>query len=556
MKRQPLLDHRGRPVETAALRDEVARPSFGSVRSPLTGYPADGLNPQRLAAILREADAGDAVRYLELAETIEERDMHYLGVLGTRRRSVSQIDITVEAHSDAAEDVSRADMVRSWLKRDELADELFDILDCLGKGVSFTEIIWDTSEGQWVPSRLEWRDPRWFRFAEADLTTPQMLGDQGQRLPLPAFKFVFASIKAKSGLPLRSGLARVAAWGWMFKAYTQRDWAIFTQTYGQPLRLGKFGPEASEADRETLFRAVANIAGDCAAIVPRSMEIEFVETGSVGATADLYKARCDWLDQQVSKAVLGQTATTDAIAGGHAVGREHRQVQQDIETADARALSAILNRDLIRPWMQLNFGPLPGYPRLRIARPEREDLAVLAQAIAPLVDRGLRIEQSAMRDRFGFEEPAAGAAVLHPATGSEGASEGDEEGQGAPPAAAPPRTSKIKRNPGEIKRGEAPPGVETAAQAQRPSAARSGDDAQDDDPAGFLADRLATEAAPAMEAMLARLEVMIGAAGSMAELREMLLAGFPDLDAGDLAALIARAMLAAEYAGRLDAAGE
>jgi phage gp29-like protein len=113
MARQPqLIDQWGNPVQPSTLTTEVAAPTLGGVRSPLTGYPADGLNPQRLAAILREADAGDPVRYLELAETIEERDPHYLAVLGTRRRAVSQLEITVEAASDAAEDVARADMVR------------------------------------------------------------------------------------------------------------------------------------------------------------------------------------------------------------------------------------------------------------------------------------------------------------------------------------------------------------------------------------------------------------------------------------------------------------
>ena len=44
-------------------------------------------------------------------------------------------------------------------------------------------------------------------------------------------------MKAKSGLPLRSGLARIVSWAWMFKAFTQRDWAIFAQTFGQPVRV-------------------------------------------------------------------------------------------------------------------------------------------------------------------------------------------------------------------------------------------------------------------------------------------------------------------------------
>jgi phage gp29-like protein len=77
-------------------------------------------------------------------------------------------------------------------------------------------------------------------------------------------------IRAKSGLPIRSGIARLATWSWMFKAFTQRDWAIFTQTFGQPVRVGKYPAGATEEDKDTLFRAVANIAGDCAAIIPES----------------------------------------------------------------------------------------------------------------------------------------------------------------------------------------------------------------------------------------------------------------------------------------------
>src|SRR5690606_631381 len=111
------------------------------------------------------------------------------------------------------------------------------------------------------PARLERRDPRWFTF-DKDGTTPLLRGGESgneQDEPLPAFKFIDLSIKAKSGLPIRSGLARLATWFWIFKAYTLRDWAIFTQTYGQPVRIGKYHAGASKEDRETLYRAVANI---------------------------------------------------------------------------------------------------------------------------------------------------------------------------------------------------------------------------------------------------------------------------------------------------------
>lgn len=520
----PLVDQYGRPLRRELLTREIAGPSITGVRSPLSGYPADGLTPGRLADILREADQGEPLRYFELAETIEERDLHYAGVLQTRKRSVAQLDITVEAASDDPEDVRRADVVREWLKRDELADEMFDMLDAVGKQISFTEIIWDTSAGQWQPQRLEWRDPRWFTFARRDLTTPMMRGGiDGTQVaaPLEPFKFIVTRIKAKSGLPVRSGLARLAAWAWMFKAYTQRDWAIFTQTYGQPVRIGKFHEGATKEDKATLFRAVANIAGDCAAIVPQSMEIEFVEAKNVTAGSDLYERRADWLDRQVSKAVLGQTGTTDSKQGGLGDGgnKVHEGVREDIETADCKSMSAAINRDLIRPWMDLEYGPGRGYPRVVIARPRPEDLKQLTDSLGVLIPLGLKVQASEVRDKLGLAEPDPAAELL----------------QQAPAASAAPAPVPAAR-----------PAI--ALQSAEPVGAAH--------PAQQIADRAAKAAEPAIGAMVDTIETMLGKAQDLGEFREMLAGAFGDLDTAQLAEAIAGGLAAAHAAGRSDLSQE
>ena len=521
MARNPqLLDRFGRPVQRAILTQEIGAAQIGGVRSPMTGYPGDGLNPARLARILREADGGDPLRYLELAETIEERDLHYVGVLGTRRRSVAQIDITVEAVSDKPADVELADMVRDWVARDELAEELFDILDAIGKGVSFTEIVWDTSSGQFWPARLEWRDPRWFRY-DRDGVTPLMRDAQGDQ-PLAPFKFVTAVMRAKSGLPIRSGLARSVAWAWMFKAFTTRDWAIFTQTFGQPIRVGKYHPGATAEEKSTLFRAVANIAGDCAAIIPEGMLIEFVEAKGTASSTDLYERRANWLDQQVSKAVLGQTATTDAIAGGHAVGREHRQVQADIERADAKALSAILNRDLIRPWIDLERGPQETYPRLIIARPEVRDVKGIVESVRALVPMGLRVEGSVMADLLGLPDPDKGAEVL---------------GKPAEPKPGPEAT------PGEP--GAAKADQDEAGEPERQAVERARRDPQD-----RLADDAEAVAGAAMDAMLDQVRGLVEEVGSLAELQARLLELEPGLSTDALAGRLRMALVFADLLGR------
>lgn len=525
-----LVDQYGQPLRRELLTRDIGGPTLAGVRSPIAGYPANGLNPTRLANILTEADQGEPMAYFELAELIEERDLHYAGVLATRKRSVAQIDITVEAASDDPEDVRRADMVREWLKRDELADETFDMLDAIGKQISFTEIIWDTSEGQWRPERLEWRDQRWFRFDRATLRRPMLRGGVDgttEAEPLPPFKFITTQIKAKSGLPVRSGLSRLVSWAYMFKKFTERDWAIFTQTYGQPVRLGKFASGATKEDKATLFRAVANIAGDCAAIIPDSMQMEFIEAKNVSAGADVYLARADWLDRQVSKAVLGQTTTTDAIAGGHAIGREHRQVQEDIETADCKSLSAVLNRDLIRPWMDLEFGPDGrGYPRLVIARPKAEDVKQLTDSLQVLVPMGLRVEVSEIRDKLGLGDPAPDAEILR-----------------APAATPAPGPAATPRLP------------EPAAPAL-PAIALHATETATPHPAELVAARMQGGAVAAVGDMVATIETMLAKAGDLSEFQAMLSSAFGTLGGAQLASVLAEGMAAAQAAGRADLADE
>lgn len=519
-----ILGPDGQPARREVLTREVAGPTLSGVRSVLSGYPSDGLTPGRVAAIMREADQGMPLRYLELAEIVEERDLHYVGVLGTRKRSVAQLPIQVDAASDDPLDVEKADMIRNWLLRDELQDELFDVLDAIGKGVSYTEIIWDTSMGMWQPERLEWRDPRWFNFDPLDGRTPLLRTETGD-VPLPAAKFITAQIKAKSGLPIRSGIARLACWNWMFKSFTLRDWAIFTQTYGQPIRVGKYGANASPEEKDTLFTAVANIAGDCAAIIPDTMLIEFIELKNSNASADLYLKRADWLDQQTSKGVLGQTATTDAIAGGHAVGQEHRQVQADIERADAKAVSAVLNRQLVRPWIDLQYGAgtTKAYPRLRIGREDVKDIQAIVTALKELVPFGLRVQKSDVADMLGFPDPDAGADVLTPPA--------------APAAPVLP--------PGAPPAGPIP----VALQAAFNAAAQPAGDAVDVAIDAILAD----EGWEAMVApMIAGLEPKLAAATSAEDATRILALHFQGMGVEALAEKLAQAAFAARLAGEAD----
>lgn len=406
-----LRDWMNHLVNSTSLRDMVAGPRIGAVRQVISGHPAEGLTPQRLSSILRAAAEGEPEAYFELAEDIEERDLHYAAVMATRKRSVAQLPITVKAASDSPAHKDHAALVQTWLDTGILRSALFDMLDAIGKGISIMEIDWQVQGGHLQPRKLIWRTQRWFTFDPQDGET-LLLREGVSGVALPAHKFVVHRHKTKSGLTIRSGVARVAAWAWMFKSFTVKDWAIFVQNYGQPIRIGKYGRGATEAEKDVLWRAVTGIAGDCAAIVPREMLIEFHEVGSKSSSTDMYERRADWLDRQISKLVLGQTTTTDAVSGGHAVSQEHRLVQEDIERSDAGDTAGTLNEQLIPNIVAFNFGPQDAYPTIHIGRPDEVPLDAFAEAFAKLAPQGLTASASYMRDRMGIPAPKDGEDLI------------------------------------------------------------------------------------------------------------------------------------------------
>jgi phage gp29-like protein len=548
-----ILDQYGRPMPPAAsLRREVARATLAGVRSAVSESPAAGLTPGRLAAIHRDAAEGEGLSYLELAEDIEERDLHYAAVLGTRKRAVAQLPITVEAASDDAEHQKHQALIEDWVETGVLEEALLDILDAVGKGFSVCEIMWRTDPGEFWPEKLIWRTQRWFtvdRETRDQILLRDLAAIPG--VPLAPHKFLVHRHPQKSGLILRSGLARLASWGWMFKAFTMRDWALFVQNYGQPMRVGRYGPDSSEADRETLWTAIANIAGDCAAIIPKSMEVEFITGLDLKDGSDLYERRSDWLDRQISKAVLGQTTTTDAVGGGHAVAKEHRLVQEDIERADARLLSTTITRQLVQAIIAFNFGPQKRYPRLRIGRPDEVPLAEWTEALSKLIPQGLRVEASQVRDRLGLSEPEDGAEVIERAAaaggqpgapGVPGATPGPEAasrpGAGGGPGATPPKTDQ----PDTAASGDPTREALTRLRTLLAAAPASAEHVEQ------LTEQLAGQAQGTLAALTAQVRAEIDAAVDLPDLADRLTR--LQLDPRALAEAMGAAMAVAHLAGR------
>lgn len=430
MADSPILDHNGQPFKKKELSTEVANASLTGVRSVWNyGSEAEHLSPERLARILRDAAEGEADAYLTIAEEMEERDPHYGSVLGTRKRALSGLPVMVEAATDDTHDVKLADAVRDLVRRPEFGDMVDDLLDALGKGYSVVEINWDTKRQPWEPrTRNErqangewrereaytWRDPRFFRYDREQGQQLRLIdeSDMLNGIPLPPHRFIVHRPRLKSGLPIRSGLARLVAVAYMCKAYTVTDWMAFAEVFGMPLRVGRYGPGAQPEDIQTLINAVANIGTDAAAVIPESMRIDFEAPGSAQGGPDMFLKLAEYLDKQISKAVLGQTASTEGTPGKLGNDDAQDDVRMDILKSDARQLSNTLNKYLVRSFIDLNWGPQEQYPRIEVQATDPEDITALIDNVTKLLPFGLKVERSVMADKLGLPDPEDEADLL------------------------------------------------------------------------------------------------------------------------------------------------
>ncbi|WP_028008650.1 DUF935 domain-containing protein [Solimonas flava] len=405
-----IVDMYGEPYDQAELTRELPQASLTGIRQVWQGTVAGGMTPEQLTAVLESSIGWDPTNYLRLAEDMEEREGHYYSVLGTRKLAVESIDVIVEAASDDAADVKIADAVREMMALDCVDQSRADLLDALGKSYSVGGIRWDTSEKQWQPMAIEYMDPTWFMFDRATLRELRLRdeADPINGLQLKPARYIVHRPRLKSGLPIRNGLARIAAFAFICKAYALKDWLAFCEVFGMPVRVGKYGANASAKDVATLRRAVANIGTDAACVIPESMKIDFVESAKGNGGADVFERLCNYLDRQMSKIVLGQTMTADAQSTGLGSNNAsvHNEVRGDIRDADCKQLATTYQHYLVKPFVDLNFGPQKKYPKIIIKQPDPEDLKQLTDSLAALVPLGLEVEQSVVRDKLGLPDPA------------------------------------------------------------------------------------------------------------------------------------------------------
>ena len=422
-----ILDQYGKPYTKPETR-EIAPATLGGWRYYMANTVADLLTPARLVSLLREAEQGNILHQMELFEAMEERDARLSGLFTQRKAGVTSCEFALEPGDDSsaslrardfcaallpAPDGKRLGRIQSW------SDRLRDLLDAVAKGFACLEILWETSQRQWLPSDLKFRPQRWWTL---DLVDRQklLLRDVSAPLGLPVnpFNFILHRHNALSGSLQRGGISLACARPFLVRNYALRDWLQLAELCGIPVRLGELPPGATQEDADLMWRALTSLGSAAAGMVPAGGKITFADAARASSDGAMFDQLRQRAGEEMALAVLGQTFTGGGGGEeGHTLGfsgRVHEAVRFDLVDSDARALDETLNRQFFGPITLLNFGPEVAAPVYRTLVEEPVDLQRLATSVSTLVSVGLRVPAKWARRKFGIPAPADGEEVLAP----------------------------------------------------------------------------------------------------------------------------------------------
>jgi len=398
-------------------------------------YPATSLDPEKIESVMREATLGIVYRYADLCEQIRQRDAHLRSVDHGRRAAVANKPFLVLPKDDTPLAGAVANYLRAVVDDiDGFSSSIYSVLTSNCDGYGAGELVYQPGarrfpgiDGKAVmvrglfPRRIPWVHGKHFRFQQDNRDVPLLDLGAGRYTDLVPGKFLYHRCMG-DGISTMRGYIRSVVWLHFLKHASLRDWGIFLHLYGIPQLYGALDKDLwnDAANRALLEKAlVAYGTGESAPILPSGMEIK-VTPGPTPSAVEAHKALCGYCDSSISKAVQGETLTTEmGGTGSYNASETHAQTKHDVIQGDAVTMAEDVRSDIFRPAVEINIDALalalhtpPDEIRAVVSRcafetdretsPEARQRIMLAYAKA-----GVRISVSQIREENNFRAPSS-----------------------------------------------------------------------------------------------------------------------------------------------------
>jgi len=348
-------------------------------------------------------------------------DSHVIGEVRSIRGSFRSHEYRlVPGNEDDPASMAARDFIEDWMKGfqpNEVADwmEIFwQMTSSIFTGYHAHEIVWEHSDGQYLPAQILDRPGRRFRFdawsAPLLITNANLYGEK-----VDPYQFLvarhMATIVNPYGIPLLSS----CFWPWTFKTGGWRYFVKYCERHGLPWPFAKYPQGLPQEEQDALADALANMLEAGYVMAPDGTGLELLTPKSSGS--DLPQASLiDMCNREISKALTGQSMVGELHNTGARAASETAFKRQDAIHNSDREIAVSGFGQLAR-WMTLfNFGPDVAPPKLEFFRhtPAGLDRAKTYQLAA---DMGAKPSRDAMLEELGIPQAEDDEDALQPRGG-------------------------------------------------------------------------------------------------------------------------------------------
>lgn len=324
-------------------------------------------------------------------------DAHVFACTQSRKAGVLSLEWDINRGADKDKN---SQLIKDLFKKFDIYQFISDILDCVFFGFQPIEILWQKVDSFVLPLSIVAKPPEWFCYDDENnlkfRTRENYWGEE-----LPDKKFLCPQSNASYDNPYGERVLSRVFWPVTFKKGGLKFWILFCEKYGIPYLIGKHPRGASKEETEALADLLEAMIQDAIAVIPDDSSVEIMEADK-SSSAEVFQSLIDAMNAEISKAILGQTLTTEiGSTGSYAASQTHMSVRQDIIDSDKKIVEKTINQ-LIKWIYELNFSN-QDIPQFEMYKIEDVDLT-LAQRDKVLVDCGVKFTKKYFIKNYGFDE--------------------------------------------------------------------------------------------------------------------------------------------------------
>ncbi len=329
-------------------------------------------------------------------------DAHVGATVDSRKSRTRSLAWRIVPGADGPSARLEADMVGEMFARLDMDRLVGEILNAPLFGFQPMEVMWASDGSFIVAEDVVGKPPEWFVFTTegrlAFRTKERWTGE-----PVPPRKFLLPRHNPSYANPYGERILSRCFWPVTFKRGGLKFWVIFTEKYSMPFLIGKHPRGTREEEVEALLTSLENMLQDAVAVIPDDSSVLIEDASSRASSAEVYERLLDFTNAEISKAILGQTLTTEVgRPGSYAASKTHMEVRREILEADRRLVEQTMNT-LIGWVHELNFPRSTRPPRfvMHDAAGIRKELAERDRILSQV---GVRFTKRYLMETYGFDE--------------------------------------------------------------------------------------------------------------------------------------------------------